>query len=325
MTTIGRALHTLTLSAKSRNTRKWPDTDAAKIRPMSPSDLRVPRRQLGQALRRLRTQAGVSRAHAASVIDCAESKIGHIENGVTSLTRLELAALLQLYNAPIEQHEPLEELRAKAKQRRSRSSYRLPRWLRNYLDMESDASSIRSFDGELIPGLLQTEAYARRVHLVAQQLLTADERERLLATRIDRQRLLEEGTLTVNTIVSEAAFCRLLGDKEVAVQQLIHLIEVIQLTNVSLHVIPFAADLDTPDPRVGGLHPSMSGCFAVLRFPGDVAPPFGYFEHAIGGEVVEDQKIVSQLGQLWDLLRAQALTTSESLNWLEELLHQSEG
>lgn len=291
---------------------------------MSPSDVRVPRRQLGQALRRLRTQAGVSRAHAASVIDCAESKIGHVENGVTSLTRLELAALLQLYNVPLEQHEPLEELRAKAKQRRSRGSYLLPRWFRHYLDMESDASSIRSFDGELITALLQTEAYARRVHLTARQLLTAEESERLLATRADRQRPLEEGALTLDAIVSEAAFRRLLGDGEVAVQQLIHLIEAVQLTNVSLYVIPFAADRGAPDPRVGGLHPSLSGCFAVLRFPGDVAPPFGYLEHAIGGEVVEDQEMVSQLDQLWDLLRAQALATSESLNWLEELLRQAE-
>lgn len=291
---------------------------------MPPSDVRVPRRQLGQALRRLRTQAGVTRAHAASVIDCAESKIGHVENGVTSLSRLELAALLQLYNAPVEQHEALEELRAKAKQRRSRSSYRLPRWLRNYLDMESDASSIRSFDGELIPGLLQTEAYARRVHLVVQHLLTAEECERLIAARIDRRRLLEDGTLTVDAIVSEAAFRRLLGDNEAAVQQLVHLIEAAQLANVSLHVIPFAAELGTPDPRVGGLHPSMSGCFAVLRFPGDVAPPFGYLERSIGGEVVDDQEMVRQLDQLWDLLRVQALTASESLNWLEELLHQAE-
>lgn len=291
---------------------------------MAPSDVRVPRRQLGQALRRLRLQAAVTRAHAASVIDCAESKIGHVENGATSLNRLELEALLRLYNVPIEQHEALEELRTKAKQRRSRSSYHLPRWLRNYLDMESDASSIRSFDGELIPGILQAEEYARRVHLVAQQLVTTEESERLIATRIDRQRLLADGTLTVDAIVSEAAFRRLLGDNEVAVQQLAHLIRAVQLTNVSLHVIPFAAKLGTPEPRVGGLHPSMSGCFAVLRFPGDVAPPFGYLERAIGGEVVDDQKMVSQLDQLWDLLCAQALTAIESLNWLEELLRQAE-
>jgi transcriptional regulator with XRE-family HTH domain len=291
---------------------------------MSPSDVRVPRRQLGQALRRLRTQAGITRAHAASVIDCAESKIGHVENGVTSLSRLELDALLRLYNAPTEQYETLEELRAKAKERRSRGSYRLPRWLRHYLDMESDASSIRSFDGELIPVLLQTEAYARRVHRTAQQLLTTEESERILATHADRQRPLEDGTLTVDSIVSEAAFRRLLGDHEVAVQQLIRLVEAVQLRNVSLHVIPFAADLGAPDPRVGGLHPSMSGCFAVLRFPGNVAPPFGYLERAIGGEVVDDQKMVSQLDQLWDLLRAQALTASESQNWLEELLRQAE-
>src|SRR5262249_59492643 len=128
---MSRAVCMLTLSAKSHNSKKRSSTDAAKIHPMPPSDVRVPRRQLGQALKRLRTQAGVTRAHAASVIDCAESKIGHIENGVTSLSRLELDALLRLYRVPAEQHEGLEELRARAKERRSRSSYRLPRWLRN--------------------------------------------------------------------------------------------------------------------------------------------------------------------------------------------------
>src|SRR5262249_40108054 len=141
---------------------------------------------------------------------------------------------------------------------------------------------------------------------------------------IDRQQLLRDGALTVDAIVSEAAFSRLLGDKETAVHQLRHLVEVVQLGNVSLHIIPFAADLNVPDPRVGGLHPSMSGSFAVLRFPGDVAPPFGYLEQTIGGGVVEDQKLVGQLEQLWDLLRVQALTASESLNFLERLLHQAE-
>lgn len=291
---------------------------------MSPSDVRVPRRQLGQALRALRVDAGITRAHAASVLDCAESKIGHVENGATSLSRLELEALLQLYNAPLERHEALEDLRARAKQRRSRSSYRLPRWFRNYLDMESDASSIHCFDGELIPGILQTEGYARRVHQVAQELITSEESERLIATRIDRQRLVEDGALTVDAIVSEAAFRRLLGDHDAAVQQLVHLVEATRLKTVSLYVIPFAAKLGTPDPRVGGLHPSMSGCFAVLRFPGDVAPPFAYLEHAIGGEVVDDQKMVSQLDQLWYVLRAQALNANETATWIEELLRQVE-
>src|SRR5262249_40241303 len=159
------AISRLTLSAKSRNAKERPHRDAAKIHPVSPSEVRVPRRQLGQALKTLRTQAGVTRAHAASVLDCAESKIGHIENGITSLSRLELDALLRLYQVPVGQHETLEQLRASAKERRSRSSYRLPRWLRNYLDMEADASSMQSFDGELIPGMLQTEEYARRVNL----------------------------------------------------------------------------------------------------------------------------------------------------------------
>lgn len=284
---------------------------------MRPSDVPVPRRQLGQALKALREKAKVSRAHAATVIDCAESKIGHLENGITSINRLELDALLRLYGVPTEQHEALEGLRAKAKQRRSRSSYRLPRWLRQYLDLESDASVIRSFEGELIPGLLQTQDYALRVHAVARHLVTHDEVERFVVTRMDRQqRLVGDGALTLDTIVSEAAFRRLLGDREVAAGQLAHVIDTLKLPNVSLYVIPF--DLE-PDGHVGGLHPSMSGSFAVLNFADDVALPFGYMENAIGGSIVDNQKVVAQLGQLWDLLRSQALSRDESLDWLRGL------
>jgi hypothetical protein len=85
--------------------------------------------------------------------------------------------------------------------------------------------------------------------------------------------------------------------------------ELAQRSNITLHVLPYTA----------GLHPSMSGSFAVLTFDHELAPPFGYQEHAIGGHIVDDRDAVGQLMDLWELLRSQALPPDESLRWLSEL------
>ncbi|MGH8573493.1 MAG: Scr1 family TA system antitoxin-like transcriptional regulator, partial [Gammaproteobacteria bacterium] len=88
-----------------------------------------------------------------------------------------------------------------------------------------------------------------------------------------------------------------------------HVINAARRPNVTLHVLPYAA----------GLHSSMAGSFAVLTFDPDVAPPFGYQEHAIGGHVVDDRDAVNQLLGLWELLRSQALSPDDSLSWLSTL------
>lgn len=132
-----------------------------------------------------------------------------------------------------------------------------------------------------------------------------------VAARKRRQSRLtdDEEPLEFSTVVSEAAFRRALGDTELGPAQLAHVIELAQRPNITVHVLPYAA----------GLHPSMSGAFAVLTFDSGVAPPFGYQGHAIGGHVVDDQNAVRGLMELWELLRNQALSADESLDWLSEL------
>lgn len=271
------------------------------------------RRQLGAELRRLRTSAGITMEHAAAVLDCARSRIGHIENGRNSIRKPELKVILDLYGASSEEHERLEELRQEASKRGWSSTYRLPSWLKRYVELETDAVTMRSFEGELIPGLLQTEDYARRVHLAAGDLIKPADLDRLVAARMRRQsRLTDDTPLELSTVVSEAAFRRTLGDAKVGPQQLAHVTELARRPNITLHVLPYAA----------GLHASMSGSFAVLTFAPGVAPPFGYQEHAIGGHVVDDRDAVNQLVGQWELLRSQALSPDESLRWLTELAQQ---
>lgn len=135
--------------------------------------------------------------------------------------------------------------------------------------------------------------------------------DRPVAARIRRQARLtdDDAPLELVTVVSEAAFRRALGDIEIGPTQLAHVIELARRSNVTLHVLPYTV----------GLHSSMSGSFAVLTFDPGVAPPFGYQEHAIGGHVVDDRNAVSQLADLWELLRSQALSPDESLRWLSGL------
>lgn len=278
---------------------------------MPPPGPTMRRRQLGAELRRLRNDAGITMEHAAAVLDCARSRIGHIENGRNSIRKPELKVILDLYGASDEEHETLEELRQQASKRGWSSTYRLPSWLKRYVEMETDATTMRSFEGELIPGLMQTEQYARRVHTVAGDLIKPADLDRLVAARMRRQARLtdDETPLELSTVVSEAAFRRALGDAEIGLAQLAHVIELAQRPHVTLHVLPYAA----------GLHSSMSGSFTVLTFDAGVAPPFGYQEHAIGGHVVDDRNAVKQLLDLWELLRTQALPADKSLAWLSEL------
>ncbi|MGQ0774477.1 MAG: helix-turn-helix domain-containing protein [Pseudonocardiales bacterium] len=279
-----------------------------------PSTTTMRRRRLGAELEELRENAGVSRKQAADVLDCADSRIGHIENGRNVIRKLELNALVQLYGMDTEKHEFLEELRQQATKRRGWSStYRLPTWLRTYVDMETDATTVRSFDVEVIPGLLQTEEYARRLHLVAGDLFSPDEVERLVAARKRRQLRLfdDEAPLNFSTVVSEAAFRRTMGDTEIGPAQLAHVLELAQRPNVTVQVMPYTA----------GLHPSMSGAFSVLTF-GDVAPPFGHQENATG-HITDDQKVIRRLVELWEMLRSQALTPEESWQWISEVARQA--
>ncbi|HEU0128299.1 MAG TPA: helix-turn-helix transcriptional regulator, partial [Pseudonocardiaceae bacterium] len=208
------------------------------------------RRQLGMELRRLRDAAGLTREAAADEIACSPTKITHLESGRNSPRKAELRVLLQLYGASVEEHALLEELRLEASERGWWSTARLPEWLAAYVGLEADASSLRTFTLELIPGLLQTEAYAREVQLLGKHMIEPDEVDRQVAARMRRQhRLTEPQPLQFSAVVSEAALRRCASHPAIAPGQLRHLIERASLPNVDLRVLPLSA----------GLHPSMSG------------------------------------------------------------------
>jgi hypothetical protein len=196
------------------------------------------------------------------------------------------------------------------------STYRLPLWLQSYVGFESDARELLTCELELIPALLQTEAYARRTHTLAVHMTTPAEIDRLVEARLRRQeRLVEPSPLAFSAVISEAALQRTLGDKSLAAGQLRHLLTMAEKPNISLAVLPFDV----------GLHQSMSGSFTVLKFAPEVSEPVAYMEHAVGGHLVDDQEILTRLISLFDVLQKQALSPADSLRLIADLVQRIEG
>jgi transcriptional regulator with XRE-family HTH domain len=269
------------------------------------------RRQLGVELRRLRLARGVSRNVAAEQLGCSLTKITHLESGRNAPRKAELQVLLYLYGATAEQQTVLEKMREEASQRGWWSAARLPEWLAAYIGLEFDATSLRCVALELIPDLLQTEDYAREIHLLAEHVTEPDEVGRWVEAHMERQyRLTDPPPLELSAVVSEAALRRCAGHPTVARKQLEHLIKQAHLPNVELRVLPFSA----------GLHRSMSGPFSLLSFPDEALPDVVYQEYAMGSHIIELPTIVARFDMAYAALRDQALHADESLVAISELL-----
>jgi len=247
---------------------------------------------------------------AAAVLGCARSRVSHIETGRNPPRKPDLEVLLRHYGA-LDRLDTLEELRREGGKRGWWSTSRLPGWLQAYVGLEADATLVRSFMLELIPGLLQTADYARLVNVTGG--VPAEEVERRVTARLRRQQRLAEAKLTLSAVISEGALRRL-TDHEVAAEQLRHLEDRARLPNVQLHVLPFNV----------GVHRSMSGSFSLLSFAPGVSLPIAYQEYAVSGDLVDDQDVVQRLSDMYDALRDQALGTDETLSMISGLTRQLE-
>jgi transcriptional regulator with XRE-family HTH domain len=269
------------------------------------------KRRLGEELRRLRRAAHVTVARAAAELGSSEAKVRHLENGRNVPSKPDLTVLVGLYHAPAEIHRDLEELRLVAMRRGWWSSYRLPGWLHNFVGMEADASLIRNFELELIPGLLQTDAYARAIHTLGKHL-RHDNRaiDRLVNARLTRQELLtKEQPTEFHAIISEAALYRLRGTDFADVQYR-HLLTMAERPNVTISVLPFAKRL----------HQSMSGGFILLNFPDDSSAPVAYSDNAFGGQMEHEPGVVAQLSEVFDELAEQSLGAKDSAEFIGDWL-----
>lgn len=262
----------------------------------------IRRRRLGAELRRRRETAGVTIEAVAERLECSASKISRIETGHTSATPRDVRDLLEIYGVLGIEAEELVQIAREARQKGWWHPYSAV-LTGAYVGLEAAAKSVRAYEQQVVPGLLQTEEYAKAMIRAARPDITDDEVERRVRVRMGRQSLLtQDDPVDLWVVLDEAVVSRPVGGDAVMRAQLARLVEATDLPNVTLQVLPF----DT------GAHAGMDGTFAVLDFPEPGDPDVVYAENATGGLFLEKTEELRKYIFIFNHIRAAALPPEES-------------
>ncbi|GHF05275.1 transcriptional regulator [Amycolatopsis deserti] len=263
----------------------------------------IRRRRLASELRRLREAADLTIDEVAEKLECSASKISRIETGHVGVTPRDARDMLELYGMTGDEREALVQLAREA---------RKPGWWQAYKEvftgtfvgLEADASSLRAFQALLVPGLLQTEPYARAVIRAMRPDAEESDIQRRVAARTARQQLLTDPNPPEYwAVIDEAVLHRVVGGPEVMAHQAERLLAVAQLPHVTIQVVPFGA----------GAHPGMEGPFLILGFPEQADPDVVYVDSTSGGFFLELPPDVRRYILMFDHLRATALKPDDSV------------
>ncbi len=294
-----------------------PDSSAA-VRDMiassgagGPTALRI---MLGAQLRRLRETKGITLEGAGYVIRGSGSKMSRLETGRVGFKPRDIADLLTLYGVTDQQErDALQELARKASAPGWWHDYAdvMPSWFEPYVGLEEAASSIRCYQAQCVPELLQTPAYARAVAVLAHPGRPAEEIERLVSLRIARQAVLTRASPAhLWLVLDEAALRRPVGEPRVMRGQLEHLQEMAGRPNVSVQVIPLAA----------GASAAVGGPFTVLRFAEPDLPDVVYLEQLTSALYLDKRETVDHYLAVLERLCVEALPAPASQKVISELL-----
>jgi transcriptional regulator with XRE-family HTH domain len=279
-----------------------------------PTALRI---ALGGHLRRLREASGITREAAGDAIRASSSKISRLELGRVSSKERDVADLITLYG--ITDAEEREILLTLARQANAPGWWReygdvLPNWFETYLGLEQAASVIRTYEPQLVPGLLQTEDYARAIMLLRHLHTSHGEIERRVALRMTRQAFLSQPAAPdLWVALDEAALRRPLGDPKVQQAQLLHLIEMAQRPNITLQIVPFDV----------GAHAAAGGPFTILRFSEPDLPDIVYLEHLTNALYLDKKRDIVEYLAIMDNLCIQAESPTDTLSLLRKVINES--
>jgi hypothetical protein len=275
----------------------------------------VLRMLLGSQLRRLREAAGITPDRAGYEIRASRSKISRVEHGRVSFKERDVADLLTLYGVTDEQERSHMLLLAEHANNRgwwARYDDVLPDWFETYVGLEQATSLIRSYELQFVPGLLQTEGYARALTRLGHRSAPAAEIERRVSLRLNRQQLLLEPgpSPTLWAVIDESALRRPLGGREVMQDQIRHLAELTERSNIILQVVPFDR----------GGHSAVGGSFSILRFADPELPDIVYLEQLTSALYLDRPVEVDQYREVMNSLSAEAETPAESQKLLKRLI-----
>ncbi|MFJ9024077.1 helix-turn-helix domain-containing protein [Streptomyces sp. NPDC102259] len=269
------------------------------------------RRKLRLALRRARERASLSQREAAERIEWSQSKLIRVETGTVGVSVVDLRALLALYGvSDPEEVQSLEQAARGSKGSSWWSRYHevLSPQFAQYLGYEGAASSLHTYHPIVVPGHLQTRAYAEA--LLGPRDLNEDTFEKVVDLRMERkQRMFGEAHQpTCEFVLDESAVRRQIGGKQVLKEQLDHLLDLGGRPGISVRVLPFEA----------GAHFSTLGSFVLLSFPDD--DDLLYLEHAAGSMTGgEDLQLLARYQECFQVIKDLALDEPQSADLISRV------
>ncbi|WP_406507451.1 Scr1 family TA system antitoxin-like transcriptional regulator [Streptomyces sp. NBC_00212] len=256
-------------------------------------------RTFGAVVQALREHAGLSREDLAALVGYSKHTVASVELG----RRMAYPDFIEGTEAATGNTGALK----KAARYLSREPG-LASWFRKWALLEREAISLYTYESRLVPGLLQTEAYARVLFSERLPSLTDEQLESQVAARLERQKLLTERPNTsYSFIVEEHVFLRRTGGPEVTRELIEHVLACVKPRNVQFQILPMKRDV----------HSAMDGPIRLLETPGNRW--FGYCEGQESGQFISDPKVISTLHMRYAKLRSQAITYEESVGLLEQL------
>ncbi|MEU0550103.1 helix-turn-helix transcriptional regulator [Micromonospora sp. NPDC005979] len=246
-------------------------------------------------IRRARGASGMTQEAFGRAAGFSASHVSAVESGTRALTM----DFIKGADRALRNGGLFERLAAK---------FGAPSWFLPWLDAEREATQLRYFEPNLIPGLLQVEHYARTV-LRTDESLTDDEVEQRVQARMSRQSILTGERRPQFVAVLDEGTIRRTGDDlgGIMAQQIAHLVAMAELPHVHVHVIPAGA----------GLHIGLSGPFALAR--SKEGGWVGHLENQLGGDVIDKDDEVATLQARWESVRNEALPRRQSIDLLKEV------
>ncbi|NLU74282.1 helix-turn-helix domain-containing protein [Streptomyces sp. HNM0575] len=271
----------------------------------------VRRRRLGQELRRLRELKNMTAEEVADRLLVSQSKISRLENGRRSISQRDVRDLCGVYE--VEDSRIVESLMQMAKESRQQGWWHafgdIPYSV--YIGLETDAASLRVYEPQVVPGLLQTQAYAEAVCQGAQPEASASDIEKRVQVRMRRQERINDTRhpLRLWAVLDESALRRQVGGRQTMVEQLERLNEFSQLPHVTVQVMPFSM----------GAHPGVNGQYAILEFPDASDSSVVYLEGVTSDLYLEKSHDVQSYSVMYEHLRAEALNPDQTREFIENV------
>jgi transcriptional regulator with XRE-family HTH domain len=274
----------------------------------------VLRMLLGIQLRRLREAKGLTPEQAGYEIRASRSKISRVEHGRVGFKERDVTDLLSLYGVTDDQER--QRMLALARQANDQGWWAkyddiMPDWFESYVGLEQATSLIRTYELQFVPGLFQTDDYARAVTVLGHRAAPAGEIERRVGLRMQRQELLaRDDTPRIWAVIDESALRRPVGGRDVMRAQLRHLVDVTEFPRVTLQVMPFSR----------GGHPAAGGSFTVLRFAEPDLPDIVYIEQLTSALYMDRRDEVDHYMEVMNRLSAEAETPADTASMLRKII-----